>query len=133
MICRFSLILGQLQLPLLLHGGGSHDQVNMTLEIMKSVSLTSLYISLACLSIKPAGGPEPVHLCLGLCALPCKPTVTTPQRAGTPCLFLCFHISEILAACFYLCIYKNRSSPGQVQDAEQISVFTNTLHHMVCG
>lgn len=69
--------------------------------------------------------------------LPCQSTDTTlhspGQNKGT-CLFPWLDISEIPAARF--CLYIGRSSPRQVQDAEQSSaplLCTNTHQHMACG
>lgn len=62
------------------------------------------------------------------------PFTQSPQSKG-PCLFPWCDISEMPAA--HVCLYIGRSSPRQVQDAEQISVPllypTPPLQHMVCG
>jgi hypothetical protein len=126
------LILGQLQLPLLVHGGSSHDQINMTLEIIKSVPLTSLYISLA----KSMGGVEPVHFCLGLSALFCKPTDTILTSPAERELSLPVPLVSYFrdSCCLEIYIYiNNRSSLGQVQDTEQISVFPLYQHPPTYG
>lgn len=111
MICRFSLILGQLQLPLLVHGGSSHNQINMTLEIIKSVPLTSLYISLA----KSMGGVEPVHFCLGLSALFCKPTdtiLTSPaERELSLPVPLVSYFRDSCCLEIYIYIYQQQVQP----------------------
>lgn len=76
-------------------------------------------------------------VCRVLRTLPCPSTDTTlhiPKQGKGTCLFPWLDISEIPAVHCYL--YIGRSSPRQVQDAEQISaplLYTSTLQHMVCG